>query len=422
MKTTYRILPVYTGDVSGTCSALYEYGGMVVIHDPSGCNSTYNTHDESRWYDKESRIYISGLNEVDAVTGNDEKFINDIMFAAKEVKPKFIAMTNSPLPYLNGTDFKGIAKLLEKRLGIPVFYVKSNGSHDYSCGAGDAFLELAKKYLGNLCVEDDIENHAGDKKGACSAESFAKKQNSKRTKINILGLTPLDFDKPGVVDSLLKKLEDYEIISTWGIGGNLPDLEKSIVANFNLVVSVTGLKAAEWMKERFGIPFVCGVPICDTNETFSDCAVGAGTISVKSEIMDVVSDMSNDNSDLSEDGRKVYLVGEPVFMSSLAKYINSTFVRDNRIQSFKTIVVNPLETQVSFADIATVGEEDLEEVLSGADVVIGDPFYKYVTPENASFIEMSHLAFSGRCFLKERRNLFSDELEEFIREFKKVLE
>ena len=44
MKKTYRILPVYTGDVSGAASALYELGGMTVIHDPSGCNSTYNTH------------------------------------------------------------------------------------------------------------------------------------------------------------------------------------------------------------------------------------------------------------------------------------------------------------------------------------------------------------------------------------------
>ena len=43
MRRSYRIIPCYTGDVSGVCSALFELGGMVVIHDPSGCNSTYNT-------------------------------------------------------------------------------------------------------------------------------------------------------------------------------------------------------------------------------------------------------------------------------------------------------------------------------------------------------------------------------------------
>ena len=59
MRQSYKIIPVYTADVSGVCSALYELGGMVVMHDPSGCNSTYNTHDEIRWYDKDSLIYIS---------------------------------------------------------------------------------------------------------------------------------------------------------------------------------------------------------------------------------------------------------------------------------------------------------------------------------------------------------------------------
>ena len=73
MRQSYKIIPVYTADVSGVCSALYELGGMVVMHDPSGCNSTYNTHDEIRWYDQDSLIYISGLTEIDAVMGNDAK-------------------------------------------------------------------------------------------------------------------------------------------------------------------------------------------------------------------------------------------------------------------------------------------------------------------------------------------------------------
>ncbi len=55
------------------------------MHDPSGCNSTYNTHDEIRWYEQDSLIYISGLTEIDAVMGNDAKFISDIEEAAREL-------------------------------------------------------------------------------------------------------------------------------------------------------------------------------------------------------------------------------------------------------------------------------------------------------------------------------------------------
>ena len=32
MRQSYRMIPVYTADVSGVCSALYELGGMTVMH------------------------------------------------------------------------------------------------------------------------------------------------------------------------------------------------------------------------------------------------------------------------------------------------------------------------------------------------------------------------------------------------------
>ena len=123
MRQSYKIIPVYTADVSGVCSALYELGGMVVMHDPSGCNSTYNTHDEIRWYDQDSLIYISGLTEIDAVMGNDAKFIHDIEETARELKPRFIALAGSPIPFMNGTDFPAIAQVIETETGIPAFAI-----------------------------------------------------------------------------------------------------------------------------------------------------------------------------------------------------------------------------------------------------------------------------------------------------------
>ena len=51
MRIVKRVLSTYSADNFGFCSALYELGGLVVMHDASGCNSTYNTHDEPRWYD-----------------------------------------------------------------------------------------------------------------------------------------------------------------------------------------------------------------------------------------------------------------------------------------------------------------------------------------------------------------------------------
>ena len=84
MKQTARIISTYAADVSGVCSALYELGGMTVMHDASGCNSTYNTHDEPRWYDMDSMVYISALSEMEAVMGDDRKLVDDIVSVAKD--------------------------------------------------------------------------------------------------------------------------------------------------------------------------------------------------------------------------------------------------------------------------------------------------------------------------------------------------
>ena len=40
------------------------------------------------------------------------KFLQDIKEAAKELKPKFIALASSPIPFMNGTDFQGLARAL----------------------------------------------------------------------------------------------------------------------------------------------------------------------------------------------------------------------------------------------------------------------------------------------------------------------
>ena len=73
MRQSYRIIPIYTADVSGVCSALYELGGMTVMHDPSGCNSTYNTHDEIPCNKKNTRKLIKVIQKNNAYMENNRK-------------------------------------------------------------------------------------------------------------------------------------------------------------------------------------------------------------------------------------------------------------------------------------------------------------------------------------------------------------
>jgi hypothetical protein len=403
MRQAYRIIPIYTADVSGVCSALYELGGMTVMHDPSGCNSTYNTHDDIRWYDQDSLIFISGLTDIDAIMGNDEKFLRDIEDVAEELKPKFIALASSPIPFMNGTDFPGLARALTAETGIPAFSVPTSGMHDYVYGAGLALSEIARHFTG-----------AAEKR---------------KRKLNLLGVTPLDFGPQPMVDAMKKRLEErgWEILSTWAMGDTLEELGRAGEAEVNLVVSSVGIPAANVLREKFGTPFLVGTPVEGYEDEISDAlekAAGSfyeafeykkenpaeknGTqISGRQEELwkvtpDQVLYLRKKDSPLSGfiPTPDITLIGEPVTMGSLAAAIEQKCGK-------KVQLLCPLEITEGLlrrGDEAIRGEEAMEEKLKTARIIVADPLYRPICPESATFYEMPHIAFSGRIYLKNLYN------------------
>lgn len=372
MRQAYRIIPIYTSDVSGVCSALYELGGMVVIHDPSGCNSTYNTHDEIRWYNQDSLIFISGLTEIDAVMGNDEKFLSDIKEAADELHPKFIALVSSPIPFMNGTDLPALAKVLETETGVPAFAVPTNGMHDYVYGAGKALEEIARRF-----VPEQMEDRNG----------------SERT-VNLLGATPLDFGPISKVEELKKNLEQYgwKTISTWAMGDSLEDLAQAGKAEMNLVISSVGLMAAKMLKEKYGTPYVIGTPYKEYAERISEALE-------KRIQIPTIEDRRRENLQGTGDSEKIItLIGEPVTIGSLAAIIERRY-------HYKTRILCPLENAEGLLgehDLKICGEEEMENSLKNAQIVVADPLYRPICPAECEFYERAHIAFSGRMFLKNK--------------------
>ncbi len=408
MRQSYRIIPVYTADVSGVCSALYELGGMTVMHDPSGCNSTYNTHDEIRWYDQDSLIFISGLKQIDAIMGNDSKFINDIEHAARELHPKFIALAGSPIPYMNGTDFPAIARVIEKETGIPTFSVPTNGMNDYIYGAGIALEEIAKRFI------KAPDNH--------------KKIDTSTCTVNLLGVTPLDFGPQENIDKLKENLQQYgwNIGTVWALGDDLEALVNSANADANLVVSAVGLRAAKVLWEEYDIPYVIGTPNQWMAEDISDALYRAITRQINADKVNIDkkntdrtnSDKINpdktnldhtflNNTDKNEiEQRIVYLqdrmekkaeitlIGEPVTMGSLAAGIEKKYGRSVRV----LCPLKECETLLGEKDKEVLGEEAMEEELKGSKIIVADPLYRPICPKECEFYELPHVAFSGRIY------------------------
>ena len=422
MRQAYRIIPIYTADVSGVCSALYELGGMTVMHDPSGCNSTYNTHDEIRWYDEDSLIFISGLTEIDAIMGNDEKFIHDIEEAASELKPRFIALASSPIPYMNGTDFPAIAEVTEQDTGIPTFAVPTNGMHDYVRGAGMALEAIAEHFVLPKSHAEDVSNKNTEEKG-------------RNRLVNLLGVTPLDFGPLDHAETMKRSLEQYgwQINSMWAMGDSLDQLSKSADAAVNVVVSSVGLRAAKVLQRKFGTPYVVGAPVGRFTEKLSEAmetAVSGEKGFAASEIeknaqtrhlseteaaqeptdnvVYAACRMSaknlQDANDTKESPRhqaEITLIGEPVTMGSLAAAIELQYGRSVR-------VLCPLEETEGLlapGDEAVCGEEMMEEKLKDAGIIAADPLYRPICPKDAQFYELPHIAFSGRIYLKKIKQM-----------------
>lgn len=378
MKQIASRISIYSADTFGVFSALYELGGLCVMHDASGCNSTYNTHDEPRWYDFDSMVYISGISEMEAIMGDDQKFIDDIIYTAKELNPKFIALAGTPIPTMIGTDFKAIANIVENETKIPTFGFNTTGMNSYVSGAYKAFEALSKRFL----KRNDEESRA------------------EKSRVNILGATPLDFSINNSIKSTvdLLKENDFDVISTWAMGSTLEDIKNAVNTDVNLVISYSGMGAAKYMYEKFNIPYIVGTPF---GKEFAKKIVA----DLKEAIITKENKISYINRKIDKNPQ-ITIVGESIMSESLAYAIST--------EKNKTVnVISTLETDKNLlleGDKLKIYEDDIEKELKNSKIIIADPLYRPICPLDSNFISLPHEGFSGRIYRDEIPNLINKSL------------
>lgn len=385
MKQTARILSTYSADTFGVCSALYELGGMVVIHDPSGCNSTYTTHDEPRWFSEPSQIFVSALTEQDAILGNDAKLIADIEAAANELQPRFICLIPSQIAHMIATDCRAICRILEKKTGIPAFTLPTNGMHYYERGIYFALQKLADFACQSLPDASAAPEPAVPRwLSAKSLDRFLRDKSPSPLHVNVLGATPLDFALNGSIDSIRHWLEarGCRVTSCWAMGSDLDAILASHRADLNLVVSYGGLGAAHTLRERAGIPYLVGLPFPQLQPIDTPSNAPSNALA----------------------GRPAYIIGETVFVGSLARALEAAL---GLPRSAITAIV-PMETDSELLQPGTLcltDECELIPRLHEAGLIIADPLYEPICPPSAAFVPLPHIAFSGRLYENDIPNL-----------------
>ncbi len=374
-------LPPFAPDYSGAASALFELGGMIVIHDASGCTGNYTGFDEPRWFGSSSAVYCSGLRHMDAVLGNDEKLINETVEAANSLKPNFIAVLGSPVPTVIGTDLKGIACEIEGITGIPSIGLETKGLAYYGKGIYDATIELMKKLV-------------------------KKKLETKKRSINILGMTPLDFHTGGWEKKFIELFESngIEVIACFNMGMAIEDMRDSTAAELNVAVSQAGVQVAEYMNKKYGIPYIAVTPLGDGSIAIEKTEKALNGIFEKVVI---------------EGDADVLIAGEQIISNSIREYINK-----NNVRADVAVLFDCTAKYLGSGDTEVKNELQLRTLLNSGKytTVVGDPMIKaLIKKENISkinFIPLPHVALSSKVHWDEYKDFLGESSEEWLNSIK----
>ena len=380
-------LPPYSPDYSGCASALFELGGMIVLHDASGCTGNYLGYDEPRWMGSKSIVFCSGLRHMDAILGNDNLLIDRIIKAAESLKPRFIALLGSPVPMVIGADYEGIMREVEERTGIPSFGFDTKGLAYYGKGISMAVIALIKKF----CPKERVEE-------------------SGRKGINLIGLTPLDFGNKGVEKDFIRLFENAGITvnCSFSTGHSIEAIQNSVKSKLNVVVSQSGIEVAKFMEERFGIPYLTGTP------------VGSGEallLEVKAALESGKACEGADPGSESLLSKKVLVAGDQIISRSICQ-------EAERIHPGISFVSGTIfdfsSEEARTGDIFIRDESAFRKIVNSGEYagIVADPLVEELLTEEAKkstkFFALPNVAVSSKVHWNDTINILGEEMSAFL--------
>lgn len=349
MKGLRKYISPFAPDQSGAASVLYKLGGIIVICDAGGCAGNVCGFDEPRWAAEKSRIFSAGLRDMDAILGRDDRLVAKLADAAKKVEAKFAAVIGTPVPAVIATDYNAIKRMAEKKLDIPVLTIETTGMELYDAGAEKAYLKMFQTFAkDSLAVEKET--------------------------IGVIGTIPLDMSDLKAADKIEAALKDegWKNVYCYGMGADLSQVEAAGSAAKNLVVSPAGLRAAQYLKERFGTPYEAAYPL----------------------IGDILKDEMKEKFKNFE-GKKILVIHQQVIANSIREKIKKNVNSDVTVASWFMLKEELVETQ----DISLTEEDQFVELIEHGnyDVIVGDNILKRAIPNfKGRYVATPHFAVSGK--------------------------
>lgn len=367
MKGLRKYIAPFAPDQSGAAAVLCELSGMVIILDAGGCAGNICGFDEPRWFGSKSAIFSAGLRDMDAILGRDDRLVEKVERACRKLSCTFIAVIGTPVPSVIGTDYRALQRMIEKKTGIPVMTVDTNGMELYDAGVRKALKAVFQAF-------------AREVKGSPVCGS-----------VGILGATPLDvtvlpgsWDIPPVWGLASDRADygrwlrrfyqskGYQEVYCYGMGSGIGAIQKAWKAEKNIVISPSALPSAKYLEQTFGIPFETGYPL------------------------ETLPDWENISQRISElEGKKILIVHQQMLANALRDRILQEVNADITVSSWFD-----LDKKYCHKGDIRIKEEDqwIHLIYDGKfDIIFGDPLFCAAVPEfKGEWIAIDHFAVSGK--------------------------
>lgn len=181
-----------------------------------------------------ARIYSTHMDQDDVTFGKYDRLEKAIVELDENIKPKYIFVMASSISSIIGADIESVCFELESQVNAKLIPMTSGGLKDqYPMGIQETLELLVKKIV---------------KPGVADSKKY-----------NILGMTIDKYNYQSDVNEIkrmMKGLFNKEVNTVFTCDTSMEEIENTCQGSLNIVVRKEALKAAEYLKEAHGIPYI----------------------------------------------------------------------------------------------------------------------------------------------------------------------
>jgi nitrogenase molybdenum-cofactor synthesis protein NifE len=183
------------------------------------------------------KLFTSGMDQDDVVMGRDDKIVEAVKELDRHHHPKIIALVATGVTSVIGLDLDGIIEEIQPETSARLLSFPHGGfAGDYNLGIKDVFRAMVD-------LAEEPREH-------------------KPFSVNIIGPTIDSFNSVSDLAELKRMftLLGADVNTVFTCQTDVEGIREMASASLNLVTRDLGIEAAQILKERFGVPYIYGLP------------------------------------------------------------------------------------------------------------------------------------------------------------------